>query len=200
MVQQPSESASDARKPEASQPARPKTSRLFFALWPDGKIQHRLELAGRQLYAVCGGKRTPREKIHITLIFLGDVDVRQIGKLESIAATVHGSAFSLFVDRLGWWRHNRVGWVAPRQTPAELGELVTNLGKGLKEAGFQFDERPYLPHATVLRKAQCREVVGEVKPFEWAVRNFVLVRSALSETGSSYEIIGQWPLALPPTN
>jgi 2'-5' RNA ligase len=200
MEQQPPESMPGAQKPGASQSAKPRTNRLFFALWPPDKIQHKLDLAGRQLYAVCGGKRTPREKIHVTLIFLGDVDVRQIGKLKSIAASVHGSLFSLVVDKLGWWRHNRIGWVTARETPDELAELVTNLGKGLKEAGFRFDERPYLPHATVLRKAQCREAVGEMEPFEWEVRNFALVRSALSESGSVYEIVGQWLLTQPPTN
>jgi 2'-5' RNA ligase len=195
MAQQQPEAAPGARKPGVGQPAEPKTSRLFFALWPGGRIQHKLELAGRKLYAVCGGKRTPADKIHITLIFLGDVDVRQVGKLKSIASAAHGAAFELFVDKIGWWRHNRVGWVAPRHTPPELAELVANLARGLKEAGFRFDERPYLPHATVLRKAQCHEIVGDMEPFQWVVRDFVLVCSALSENGSTYEIIGRWPLS-----
>ncbi|TCV90707.1 RNA 2',3'-cyclic phosphodiesterase [Sulfurirhabdus autotrophica] len=171
-----------------------KTSRMFFALWPTAKVRSALDRAGKKLLTVCGGRRTRAETIHITLVFLGDVVVDRIEELKAQAALVEASAFELNITRLGWWRHNRVAWATPEETPEALTELVANLSSRLKEAGFHFDERPYVPHATLLRKANCHEKMPEIDPILWGNKEFVLVQSVVSEKGSTYEVVGRWPL------
>lgn len=173
-----------------------KTARVFFALWPSFAVRSALDLAGEKMHEVCSGRRTRAETIHITLIFLGDVAVERIEELKVQATLVEASAFELHLTRLGWWRHNRVAWATSEETPQALIGLVADLTIRLKEAGFHFDERSYVPHATLLRKANCREKIPEIEPILWDVKEFVLVQSVMSDKGSSYEVIGRWPLQL----
>jgi 2'-5' RNA ligase len=71
--------------------------------------------------------------------------------------------------------------------------LAGGLASVLKAAGLEVDDRPYFPHVTLLRDAE-RHGLPELGGFEWRVRDFVLVESRLQSTGSTYQVIGRWPL------
>jgi 2'-5' RNA ligase len=174
---------------------KPEIARLFFALWPDGRVRSRLEQAGKKLHAACGGRITRAETLHLTLVFLGDVEVSKIGALQSVAAEVRAPAFVMLLTRFGWWRHNRVAWAAPENAVPALAQLVDELQAVLQQAEFKLDRRPYAPHLTLLRKARCdRAELPPLAPVEWAVDDFVLVRSVTTTEGAAYEILGRWPL------
>lgn len=172
-----------------------KTARLFFALWPDDKTRDDLDKAGQQLHAVCGGRRTKRETIHITLVFLGDVPVDRIDTLRALATQVNAASFELVLTKLGWWKHNRVAWAAPRDVPPALAALVSDLEQALKSEGSQIDARPYLPHVTLIRKANCLGMPSLAARIAWKAEEYVLVRSVTDASGAAYEVIGRWPLA-----
>lgn len=180
----------------APAPARkPETARLFFALWPDGKARSGLEQAGKKLHAACGGRLTRAETLHLTLAFLGDVEVTRIEALRALAAQIHTPAFVMTLTRLGYWRHNRVAWVAPEQTPEALSALAGVLIDALRAADFSCDSRPYAPHITLVRNARCeRAALPPFEPLDWPAEEFVLVRSVAADRGVAYEIIGRWPL------
>jgi 2'-5' RNA ligase len=171
-----------------------KPLRLFFALWPDAATQESFDRAGQAMHRKCGGKRTRRENIHLTLVFLGDVDAGRVDAVRNVAARVAVPAFGLSFDRLGWWRRNQIAWSAPADAPRPLFDLVSALQAGLAPQGFKTEDRPYLPHLTLLRRAHCKETHFDAAPIAWPVREFVLVSSVLSENGSAYEIIGRWEL------
>jgi 2'-5' RNA ligase len=168
--------------------------RLFFALWPDAEIQDLFDRAGQGLHRACGGKRTRRESIHLTLAFLGDVLPARLERLSAIAESLHVSRFELVFARLGWWRRNQIAWAAPSEAPEPLFDLVSGLRAGLAAEGFPTEDRPYLPHLTLLRRAHCHEARFDAEPIRWAVNDFVLVNSTLSDDGSHYDIIGRWAL------
>lgn len=175
----------------------PKTARLFFALWPDAGVRRALDQAGRQLHAACGGRRMRAPNVHLTLVFLGNVETARLDELRAVAGRVSGLRFAMTLDRLGWWRHNRVAWAAPQETPEALQGLVAQLQEGLRNAGFAFDDRPvFAPHVTLLRNARCNEVeMPPLTPLEWAADEFVLVKSVTADAGAAYEIIGRWGLS-----
>lgn len=176
-----------------TQPKFP-TVRLFFALWPGAAASAELSEAGRHLHEVCGGRRTRSETIHLTLAFLGEVEPDRIGDLLALAGEIRAPAFGFNLTRFGWWSHNRIVWAAPDETPAELTLLVDALRESLLGAGFYFDTKPFVPHVTLLRKADCGKnplLDGKV---EWRVEDFVLVGSVLGESGAAYEVLGRWPL------
>lgn len=174
-----------------------KTARLFFALWPDDGVRRTLDQAGRQLHAACGGRRMRAPNVHLTLVFLGNVEIARLDELRAVAGCVSGLRFAMTLDRLGWWRHNRVAWAAPQETPEALQGLVAQLQEGLRNAGFAFDDRPmFAPHITLLRNARCNGVeMPPLVPLEWAADEFVLVKSVTTDAGAAYEVIGRWGLS-----
>lgn len=169
--------------------------RLFFALWPEPKLQASFYAAGEKLYRHCGGSRTRRENIHLTLAFLGAVEAPRLERVIAVAERIQLPAFTLVFPRLGWWRQNQVAWAALAETPPLLLDIVKALQRGLAQEGFKFDERRYLPHVTLLRKANCPDGVVESHPIRWQVNEFALVRSTLREDGAHYAIVKRWPLA-----
>jgi 2'-5' RNA ligase len=171
-----------------------RTLRLFFALWPDEATQRGFDRAGQLLHRHCGGKRTRRENIHLTLAFLGDVPAQRVEALHLLAQGVAVPAFQLEFDRFGWWRRNQIAWAAPSDAPRPLFELVETLQNGLAAEGFRTEARAYLPHITLLRRAHCGDKRVDIEAIAWPVSEFVLVSSAMSENGSSYEIVGRWAL------
>jgi 2'-5' RNA ligase len=173
---------------------KPATARLFFALWPDAAASVGLAEAGKCLHEICGGRCTRMETIHLTLAFLGEVEPERIGDLLALAGEIQAPSFVLDLTRFGWWRHNRIVWAAPAETPAELMLLVDALRERLLGAGFRFDTKPFVPHITLLRKADCRKNPLPAGEVEWRAEDFVLVRSVPGESGSAYEVVGRWPL------
>jgi 2'-5' RNA ligase len=174
--------------------SKPASARLFFALWPDAAASAGLAKAGEHLHGICDGRRTRRETIHLTLVFLGEIGVEQIDDLLELAGNIQVPAFGIGFTRCGWWPRNRIVWVAPEVMPAELTLLVDQLREKLGIAGFHFDAKPFVPHITLLRKGDCKDNPLPAVTVEWRAEDFVLVRSVPSESGSAYEVVGRWPL------
>ncbi len=173
------------------------TQRVFFALWPDARVRAALAQAARRMHRVSQGQRTRDGSIHLTLAFLGAVDVENLPRLLAPPAGVFTSAFLLTLDDWGCWARNGVGWAAPSHIPGPLRSLAANLEAWLRGAGFELKQRPFTPHVTLVRKAQCAPLPDSMPPVDWQVEDFVLVRSTLSPEGSRYQSIGRWPLLDP---
>lgn len=146
------------------------------------------------MHEICGGRRTRAETIHLTLAFLGDIELARIDELILLAGEIQVPTFALRLTHSGWWHHNRIAWVAPDETPQELAQLVDELKKRLDGAGFRLEVRPFVPHITLLRKANCKREALPDEVIEWHAGDFVLVRSVLGERGAAYEVAGRWPL------
>jgi 2'-5' RNA ligase len=166
--------------------------RLFFALWPDDLCRERLAREARKLHKIFAGRITQHQSIHMTLVFLGDVPSGRIDEVHTVAAETLMQSFSLRMAGGGCWMHNHIGWLAPAQTPAPLTQLVSDLRRALCDIGFAIERRPFAPHVTLLRKAQCRPVEPRIDPFEWQVQDFVLVQSQPAVEGSQYQVLERW--------
>ncbi len=169
-------------------------ARLFFALWPDAGVRVRLAEARDVLHAIHGGCAMQADSLHLTLAFLGDVELSLLPGLRGLARECSREPFTLALDRVGCWRHNHIAWAGASHTPEPLSRLVTGLTVGLTRMGVHPDGRPYTPHVTLLRNAECQKENPALKPIEWVARDFVLVRSTLRADGARYEEVGRWPL------
>ena len=167
--------------------------RLFFALWPDSRTRARLAyLAG--LLPIDKGRRIPPENLHITLVFLGNVQEQDIPGLVEAAGRLRISGFRLQISRCGWWKRATVAWLAPETTPAPLLELVEQINRLTMSAGLPVEKRDYSPHLTVARKVT-RPVTGrQFEPIHWDVREFCLVESVTHAQGARYRVMKSWPL------
>ena len=171
----------------------PRPARVFFALWPDDGVRDALDFQAQQLHRGCGGRAMRRENLHLTLVFVGDVAAGRLDELKSVAGTISGSSFELVLDRLGYWRHNRIVSASPLSVPEALRELVGSLEGRLKQAGFEFDQRPYAPHITLLRDARAPGIPAPLH-LDWPVGDFVLVESAQGPRGAEYRVRARWKL------
>jgi 2'-5' RNA ligase len=170
-------------------------TRVFFALWPDLSVRSVLAQVAAEAQAECGGRATPLPKLHVTLFFVGDVERARIGALESCAGTVRAGSFELDMSVLGYWRHNRIVWAGARRSPAALGSLVAQLTANLALAGMAAEDRPYVPHVTLVRNARAATTHTRLNPPVWDVREFVLVESVRAASASRYDVLARWPLA-----
>lgn len=170
--------------------------RLFFALWPNAKLQAALHVAGQSLQKAFGGRAVQTENIHMTLAFLGSVPAEQIEQLHSIGGGIVANRFELKLTELGCWKRSAVAWIAPESVPGALESLVTGLRNRLLTAGFRVDDKPFAPHITLLRKAKCRPQADLRQPsLEWRIDRFVLMRSDTLPDGPQYSQLGIWPLS-----
>jgi 2'-5' RNA ligase len=168
-------------------------ARVFFAIWPDAGVRDALGAAALRAEAECGGRATPPAKIHLTLFFVGEVDRLRIDALEACAGLVAGTAFILEPSVLGYWRHNRIVWAGSPVSPPSLSRLVADLTSALATAGYRGEERPYVPHVTLVRNARRRPRSHVLDAPGWHAREFALVESA----GGRYEPLARWRLEAP---
>jgi len=166
--------------------------RLFFALWPTPEIQERMAEAARS-HSI-RGRLMRTERLHMTLLFLGDVDA---GGQRAVTARIDGieiPAFHLRLARLGHFRGPGVAWMAPVDEPAALLDLVGVLRDAAESAGLERETRRFKPHVTLARRAQPprRQRLDEV--IEWPVRAFSLTESTHEAGRAIYRDIARWPL------
>lgn len=167
---------------------------MFFALWPDAQTLDALDALAAQGARQCGGRRVRRESVHLTLAFIGAVSPEQLELLHEIARGVTADAFDLVLDRLGYWPHNRILWAGCSAPPPRQHRLSTTLAEPLAAAGFQLDQRPQLPHLTLVRQARCADLPAFGPPVQWHIGAFVLVESLLQPAGALYRELARWPL------
>jgi 2'-5' RNA ligase len=146
-----------------------------------------------KLHQVWSGRRVKPDTLHMTLVFLGDTETARVDELRSLAGEMDTRRFGLNLNRAACWRHNKVGFLSPEESPPELLQLVYGLEDKLEEAGIAFDERPYKPHLTLLRNTRCTTQVP-FEPILWNVEEFALVSSSNTDHGPSYQLLGRWPL------
>jgi RNA 2',3'-cyclic 3'-phosphodiesterase len=179
---------------------RRKTIRVFFAIRPDSTAQKQLAALAERLQSesLCSGRKTEPENIHLTLVFVGEVD---IGKLEALRLAADGVSsrnartFEVVIEEIRYWKHKGIAYATTGRVPRELGELVNALQDALSAAGFSIERRIYKPHITLMRKASCQILPQLADPIAWKAREWVLMKSTQTSNGSVYVPIGRWPLA-----
>lgn len=163
-------------------------ARHFFALWPDPAAATALAALARDLAERSGGKPVPREKIHLTLAFLGAIEPDAVERARDVAATIGAADFEVGLDRTGSFRGARVGWAGCESPAPGLIELADRLGRSLKDAGFVLEDRAFTPHVTLARRIRTAVPRTPIQPIGWRAQSFALVRS---EAGR-YESVGSW--------
>jgi 2'-5' RNA ligase len=171
-------------------------ARMFFALWPDESV--RLALARAAMVIPPGDAARASwvrtERYHLTLAFLGEIEPQQAEAAERAAAEVRARAFRLRLDTVGHFEGPNVVWIGPQALPPELTQLKAELDRELLRFGLPLLAGKFTPHITCMRGV--REAPDAPPPqIDWAVQEFVLVKSVLKPGMSRYKIVRRWPLA-----
>ena len=166
--------------------------RLFFALLPDAGVRTQLRRLQKDL-GQAGGRPVPEENLHLTLLFLGNVEAEKINAVRDIAEGIAGSPFDLTLDTFGGFRQNstRVLWLGPSEPPPELGALHQSLRRRIKKIGLRVKKEVYRPHVTLIRKADPQKKLPEPPNpgIRWRACRCALIASQLRPVGSLYKVL-----------
>lgn len=140
------------------------TRRLFCALTFDEAT--RSELARTQGLVMAGlraGSPTARSNLHLTLVFLGEVDdAGEAACRDALAeACAQTAPFDLELAGVGSFDKRRAsvvwcGVLPDARGTQTLRTLQASLADGLVARGVPFERRPYVPHVTLVRGARAR--------------------------------------------
>lgn len=173
------------------------TRRLFFALWPEDGLRGPLHAMGEKIARRAGGRVVAAEKLHATLVFLGNMPESSMACIREAAAGVHAEAFELSLDRTGYWPRPRVSWAGCAEMPPALPGLVRDLSTALRPCGYRPERRPFHVHVTLTRKTRHHKGEESMRPLPWPVADFCLVESVSEDGGVSYLVLDRWPLKGP---
>lgn len=177
-------------------PAAAPVQRLFFALFLPPAAAQALHRQGEAIAPPCRARVMQVDSLHMTLAFLGAVPCADLPRLLEIGAGLElGSAsIDLHIDRLGYWPHNKILWAGCTRTPNRLATLAESLAAALAAHGYVVDQRPFLPHVTLLRRCESVPPTDAGPDIACTLHEFQLVASQASPAGSRYRVVARWPL------
>jgi 2'-5' RNA ligase len=176
--------------------------RTFIAIDLPETVKKDLETLQRSLMTSTKGIRWVDPKgVHLTLKFLGDVELDRISEIESVIADIskQHKPFKLIPNGCGVfpsWKAIRVVWVGLEGDLEPLKILYTMLEENLKRIGFPREERQFAPHLTIGRAknisrdekfAQTLAKFTTFRSSPFTVEEIVLFKSTLTPSGAIYQ-------------
>lgn len=144
--------------------------------------------------------------LHVTLLFLGEVDERAVPEVCAAAAAVGAQhdPFTLSVEKVGCFgspRRPRTLWAGVGEGAAELIALHDALEPPLLELGcYRREERPFTPHITLGRAKgddPSEKLAAALKKYaawnagEVEVREVLVLSSELTRNGPIYSVLSR---------
>jgi len=163
--------------------------RVFFALWPDHRQRERLRDFISPHTKLVEGKAVERSEWHVTLAYIGDLDVRFIPELLESAGAIPFEPFRLRLDRLEFWPRPKIAAVVPPRAPPGLESLVEQLNGLVLASGIEPAQRVYRPHITVARSARSFETMRLAQNAEIEWTSFELMESITEHGRTTYRPI-----------
>ena len=174
--------------------------RLFVAIQPPADIR-------RQLAGLMGGVSRARwqtdGQLHLTLRFIGEVDRHRAEDVAAALGAIHHPRFSIALDGTGQFdRRGRVDNLWVGVTPhTPLKTLHNKVDQALARVGIGPDKRTFLPHITIARFGReagplggFMSESGGVRSEPFAIQDFCLYESQLTQNGSVYTVVERYPL------
>ena len=173
-----------------------KRKRLFLALWPDDITRKKLADVQKMLGKIDRlktAKPVAVANLHITTHFLGAVTDEVHAQLEALLSEVKAQSSTLVIDRWGYFPRAKVLWLGA-DLPAALNDLVEQTQSCIQQCIDGYEQKRFVPHVTVFRKARHPMEVDEFHPIEWNIDRFALVESVTHPEGPEYRVLKEWML------
>lgn len=194
---------------------RAPTARLFVAVDPPGDVREQLaawaRVAVREMSRRSGAppRLLDAELLHVTILFLGNRPVGEIGSVATQLGACGGPAGELSIGAPLWLppRRPRTLAVELHDEEGRLGGVRESVVATLGEAGepqptaarrTPTKHRHFRPHVTVARMrsnaAPRDRTLPPTPALSFQPTELILYRSWLSPEGASYEALGSYPL------
>ena len=151
-----------------------------------------------------GARWLEPDRYHVTLRFIGDIDVRTADEIVDRLARVRRPAFSVALEGLDSFGSRKPHAIVARATfPPALDELQAEHERIMQRIGLPPEPRKFTPHVTLarLRGTSVREVAeylglrGGFTTAAFPVERFVLFSSRAMTGGGPYLVEDAYPLA-----
>ncbi len=130
------------------------------------------------------------ELYHITLAFLGMVPRERLGVLQNTLSSVRFAPFSVKIGGVSTFEKGILyARVAPNEPLYALQKQICDV---LRKDGWQFDDRPYVPHITLARKFRAELPQICTQYTDMPVSGFSLFESARVDGILRYTPIMRW--------
>jgi len=178
--------------------------RLFVGLPLPEKVRTRL---AAMCAGVPGARWEPPENLHLTLRFIGEVELGQAEDIDGQLARLHMPGFAMTlatVDHFGPGEKARALYVGVERSEP-LMRLQGKIENALQRIGLPPETRKFIPHVTLARlngappaRVQFfREMHNLFRAGPFPVAEFILYSSHPGKGHSVYEEEAAYPLAAP---
>lgn len=186
--------------------------RLFIALGVPEKVKDEIQRAQTQLWRELperGARWNRAEQLHLTLRFLGNVEVARIGALTEAVrvACANNAPLKLRAERIGCFpdlRFPRVLWVGVHDAEKRLAALAKAVVDATAAFSNDLREEKFTGHITIARirdvKGPQAEILtrlmhgmGERVFGEWTADAIEIMRSELSAGGARHTCLARLP-------
>lgn len=162
------------------------SARLFVALWPGGPVREALAQHQGQWRWPRGSSPVRRDKLHMTLHFLGQVPRERLPELAR-ELVVPVEPFELQLDRDQLW-HSGIAVLSPANVPEALKVLHAALHDVLRRLQLNPAREGLRPHVTLARRAAHAQRPAPGAAIVWPVQGYVLVESEPAPS-SGYRVL-----------
>ena len=104
--------------------------RLFYALWPAPTLANSLVSWAEQARPATGGRIMRTETLHLTLAFLGNIDIETAEELIDATPVHRLEPGTLTLDQYGVFNRQRILWAGPPVLPTTCKPSTTACGSG----------------------------------------------------------------------
>ncbi|MCB1496987.1 MAG: RNA 2',3'-cyclic phosphodiesterase [Bauldia sp.] len=174
--------------------------RLFTGIEIPADISERLALLRG---GIPGARWIDKENYHITLRFIGDIDMRTADEVADALGRIDRTAFPVTIDGIGSFGTRKPHSIIARIQPSRaLIELQAEQERLMQRLGLPAEQRKFTPHITLarVRGVNAQEIANYLfqrgglvsRPFE--ISEFVLFSSRNSVGGGPYVVEEAYPL------
>ena len=169
--------------------------RAFLGIEPDAKTKLAIDAWRNQALPELTEFVSP-VNYHITLAFLGQLDVRQQDTLLQLIDEMPDSVqFNITLNTVGYWPKPKALWLGCTSTAPNHTAIAKRLTAIANSAGIAMLKRDYQAHLTLVRKCQQNPPAPILEPFfSWQAQDFHLYESLSTSQGVRYIIRKSWPL------
>lgn len=174
--------------------------RLFTAVELPEQIRLRLSMLQA---GVPGARWSPRENLHLTLRFIGEVNEATARDIDDVLATIDGKPFTLTLKGVGEFgrKDGRALW-AGVDNSEPLRHLAAKIESALQRMGLAAETRKFTPHVTLARlrdtpMTNIQQYLSDYALFDsgpFDVDRFTLFSSVQTPKGSLYRAENVYPL------
>lgn len=161
--------------------------RLFFGI--DISKTNKEVLIEIQNSLIFNGKKTVIDNIHLTLVFLGEINGNEYIKIINSLNEFSFNKFDITINKVKMLRDMVIGEV---ENNNNLNNLQLKLKSKLVNLGILVEDRKYYPHVTLSRKSDLK-IYQELNLVE-EINEIVLFESKFIDNGVKYFKKNIWKL------